>query len=199
MAWHGGLQRDTALQGQQWRWWKWSATTPTTRAGQPSARPSNMSATSQLPAAWASCTWWAPAPSSTTRSPCSATTLCEVSAHQTPGASPVVLYSKPLGSGTALGGQRGCHSISFQPPPPKYLGLPPASPLTAAPCRCVERDHVPIHPQVPLGPALRHAARPHLPHWGQHQEGPRLRPRGQHLAEGSGMLQEHGICMELWL
>lgn len=39
-----------------------------------------MSATSPPPAAWASSTSWAPAPSSTTRSPCSATTPCEVSA-----------------------------------------------------------------------------------------------------------------------
>lgn len=113
VARHRGLQRATALQGRRWRWWRWSATTPTTRAGQPSARPSNMSATSPPPAAWASCTWWAPAPSSTTRSPCSATTLCEVSTHQTPLPAPVALYSKPLGCSTAFGGQCGCQSISF--------------------------------------------------------------------------------------
>ena len=59
--------------------------------------------------------------------------------------------------------------------------------LTAAPCRFVECDHVPLHPQVPLGPTLCHPAWAHLPHWGQHQEGPCVRPRGQHLAEGSGM------------
>lgn len=59
--------------------------------------------------------------------------------------------------------------------------------LTAAPCRFVECDHVPLHPQVPLSPALRHPARAHLPHRGQHQEGLRVQPRGQHLAEGSGM------------
>lgn len=48
------------------------------------------------------------------------------------------------------------------------------STLPAAPCRSVERDHVPLHPQVPLGPALCHPAWAHLPHRGQHQEGPRL-------------------------
>ena len=59
--------------------------------------------------------------------------------------------------------------------------------LTAAPCRFVECDHVPLHPQVPLGPALCHPPRAHLPHRGQHEEGPRVQPRGQHLAEGSRM------------
>ncbi|XP_057264415.1 kelch-like protein 30 isoform X4 [Pezoporus wallicus] len=46
--------------------------------------------------------------------------------------------------------------------------------LMAAPCRFVECDHIPLHPQIPLCPTLCHPARAHLPYRGQHQEGPRV-------------------------
>lgn len=171
----GGLQCPTAPQGPRWRWWRWSATTPTTRAGAPSARPSSTSATSLPPAAWASSTSWAPALSSTMRSPCSATTPCEVSSHpKGTGASDQMgsTWCQPAWLLRALSNapvkSRGAGGVFF------FWGVHSPSTLPAAPCRSVERDHIPLHPQVPVGPALCHPAWAHLPHRGQHQEGPRL-------------------------
>ncbi|XP_064930222.1 uncharacterized protein LOC102083474 isoform X5 [Columba livia] len=66
----------------------------------------------------------------------------------------------------------------YDPYNKNWCGISPA-------LKFVECDHVPLHPQVPLSPALRHPARAHLPHRGQHQEGLRVQPRGQHLAEGA--------------
>lgn len=101
----------TPQQAPLWTWWRWRAMIPIQTPGPPSAPPSSTSATSRRPAAGGGCTWWGPAPASTTRWPCSATTPSQVGGTG-PGAGRA--GCQPLRRGLGLRG-RGHGQVA--PPP----------------------------------------------------------------------------------